>query len=488
MRLPPWLWRVLRSKRTRTALIWSPWVAIASVTLFYAAVNWWGERVFWQTVEELEARGFPRTLEEAMAAVPAKEDFFLQPGVQAEMDELVTGRKLGQIADFGLPGVKPGVYEPWSDRKKGKVPDFRSLLTEPPATDQEAAKQLWEILETVESRRKELLEVKFVHAPLNLDNSRGERGRLSFTNSIVPFVQEHALTAIHSGHAMEALEDMEFLFSLNAAIQRSAYGQFEGVAAVGMASTPIELVFEALRLNALDDEQWSQIDSSISKFPRAITPSTAQRFSTSHHIEDFIKAWPSRNGSREKPYWDVAWNGDGLAKTLKAYARHFRPQGFRDLNLAAMLRAGADFAQPDGKNWRGPVTVEDYRRVERRLAELSLRSSLATTEILELPDQPEELFWSTLKMTIERALKLQAELSLARSAIALERHRLRHHRHPATLDDLESDLLKRLPGDPMVEKALRYRLDPAGGFTLWSVGLDGKDDGAGGDDWSWRQP
>ena len=92
MFLPPWLWRILRAKRTRTILVWSPFVAIASVALFYFGANGWGERVFRRTVDELEARGFPRTSQGASFDVPRDEDFFAHPVVIAEMEKFADGR------------------------------------------------------------------------------------------------------------------------------------------------------------------------------------------------------------------------------------------------------------------------------------------------------------------------------------------------------------------------------------------------------------
>ncbi len=63
------------------------------------------------------------------------------------------------------------------------------------------------------------------------------------------------------------------------------------------------------------------------------------------------------------------------------------------------------------------------------------------------------------------------------TAIALERHRLKHGHYPDTLAKLIPDYLTKLPQDPMDGRAMRYRLNPDRTFTLWSVGLDGTDNG-----------
>ena len=63
------------------------------------------------------------------------------------------------------------------------------------------------------------------------------------------------------------------------------------------------------------------------------------------------------------------------------------------------------------------------------------------------------------------------------TAIALKRYRLDHEAYPASLSELVPAYLSQVPADYMDGKPLRYRLRPDGGFLLYSVGEDGKDDG-----------
>jgi hypothetical protein len=61
------------------------------------------------------------------------------------------------------------------------------------------------------------------------------------------------------------------------------------------------------------------------------------------------------------------------------------------------------------------------------------------------------------------------------TAIALERYKLRHGTPPSELAALVPQFLSAVPLDPMSGKPLRYRLN-TGGFVLYSVGEDGRDD------------
>jgi hypothetical protein len=78
---------------------------------------------------------------------------------------------------------------------------------------------------------------------------------------------------------------------------------------------------------------------------------------------------------------------------------------------------------------------------------------------------------------IKKAICAQVLRQMAITAIALQRYRLQTGNFPADLAALIPTYLPALPRDGMDGKTLRYKLQPKGGFVLYSVGLDGKDDG-----------
>jgi hypothetical protein len=78
---------------------------------------------------------------------------------------------------------------------------------------------------------------------------------------------------------------------------------------------------------------------------------------------------------------------------------------------------------------------------------------------------------------ISGAVRAQVEQQMAITAIAIERYRLQTGKPPAELGTLVPKFLSSLPRDGMDGNTLRYKLKPDGGFVLYSVGLDGKDDG-----------
>jgi hypothetical protein len=85
-------------------------------------------------------------------------------------------------------------------------------------------------------------------------------------------------------------------------------------------------------------------------------------------------------------------------------------------------------------------------------------------------------FFTTTR-AVSKAMQAETQRSIALSAIALKRHQLRFGNLPASLDSLVPEFLASVPIDYMDGQPMKYRLNDDGGFTLYSVGEDGKDDG-----------
>ncbi|GEM_PF-6481394 len=74
------------------------------------------------------------------------------------------------------------------------------------------------------------------------------------------------------------------------------------------------------------------------------------------------------------------------------------------------------------------------------------------------------------------SLRIQQSEIGARTAIAIERHRLRHGSLPGSLDEIDEDLRAIEPLDVIANAPLRYRVE-GDSFVLYSVGDDRDDDG-----------
>ncbi len=75
------------------------------------------------------------------------------------------------------------------------------------------------------------------------------------------------------------------------------------------------------------------------------------------------------------------------------------------------------------------------------------------------------------------AVRMDTQRRLTIAAIAIKSYQLKNGAAPPNLAALTPDFLASIPIDPMSGKPLCYRLRPAGTFTLYSTGEDGRDDG-----------
>jgi hypothetical protein len=103
---------------------------------------------------------------------------------------------------------------------------------------------------------------------------------------------------------------------------------------------------------------------------------------------------------------------------------------------------------------------------------------------------------------IQQILQTESLRRITMTAIALKRYKLRHGTWPSDLKALVPEFLSEVPRDPSDGLPLRYHTNADGTFTLYSIGLDNKDDGGDptpengrddlgwlhGHDWVWPQP
>ena len=102
-----------------------------------------------------------------------------------------------------------------------------------------------------------------------------------------------------------------------------------------------------------------------------------------------------------------------------------------------------------------------------------------------------------------RVIRAEVTKRMAITAIALKRYQLKHGNYPPDLKSLVPEFLPAVVLDPVDGQPLRYHPKSDGTFLLYSVGMNGKDDGgnpydpAGGNfywlnphalDWVWPQP
>jgi len=152
------------------------------------------------------------------------------------------------------------------------------------------------------------------------------------------------------------------------------------------------------------------------------------------------------------PLWRVAWAEQDEMFYLEIMQR-----------VLAALRSGSRH-----QSWTrlSAELAETYGPIEARFKELdSFRFTLSGMAL------------GNWRRAFENVARLETQRSLMIAAIALQRYQLRYGKHPPDLESLAPEFLAAVPVDYMNGQPLHYRVEPDGSFRLYSVGLDGKDDG-----------
>jgi len=161
----------------------------------------------------------------------------------------------------------------------------------------------------------------------------------------------------------------------------------------------------------------------------------------------------------QRPQAVERWPGDGLP-----------PSAFLEVYdaLGLSAREGVIYLDRIEECIRAIHLPACQRRQAIETADAHYRRSLRRGGLLPATDHAANI----MRRDVEELLRLD----MARAMLAVERHRLAHAGLPDGLDQLVPACLAAVPEDPFRGAPLRYRrLD--GGFVVYSVGEDGKDDG-----------
>jgi hypothetical protein len=181
--------------------------------------------------------------------------------------------------------------------------------------------------------------------------------------------------------------------------------------------------------------------------------------------------------------WRQSWSYDDELTVLEGY--QLMVETMRQVETNGYFKDA--FAERDRKQ---SVLARNRANVDWLRKQLGNQHELSTN------------FVSRIATMLDLTLAAEAFRQCAITAIALKRHQLRHATLPKELNALVPEFLPELPHDPVDGKALRYRLNVDGTFLLYSIGIDGIDDGGdatpvppahfsqwqAGHDWVWPQP
>ena len=176
-------------------------------------------------------------------------------------------------------------------------------------------------------------------------------------------------------------------------------------------------------------------------------------------LDDLNDAWDNTKLAGAKFMWRASWSYSdelralqGCQIVLEALRTVQTNQCFNPAYTNMLNRFGAMGITNNPDEWLIKLDIPDFRRIFS--GELEAFSAV-----------------------VRKIMVAETAKRVVITAIALKRYQLRHGNYPADLTALVPGFVSRIPVDPVDGRPLRYRLNTDGTFTLYSVGINGKDDG-----------
>lgn len=307
----------------------------------------------------------------------------------------------------------------------------------------------------------------------------------SAVKTITQTLALHAVAALAEGRSADALADFTLSLKLDQALRNEPI-MLAYLVRISVLQLTLLPVWEGLADHRWSDAQLQEIQRSLGQLN--LPADFAQTLRGERGLANFLTERAIAS-PRSQP-------GDGGAVNVRATARDFGfgPRALlrqNQIHINELLQLAIDaFQRVAGDPANRPLP--DLRAFQNRATSLRTQSPYRVLAGTLVP---------VILSAIEKELQAEVALDLAVTACALERHRLAHGTYPARLELLVPAFLPRLPVDMADGQPLRYRCAADGQFVLYSVGLNGTDDGGRVElspetrnpdprrgDWVWRYP
>ena len=263
-----------------------------------------------------------------------------------------------------------------------------------------------------------------------------------------------ALIALRSGKPDDALEDVLIELRLTRQVGQDPTLLAQTIQ-LTLSSMAMQPIWEGLQTHAWDEGQLTRLEEELSRQDE-LTPfldwGRGERISTNQY-------W---SGIAESPWWDRENPGSVVGHALIPRGWFYRNMLTADQHLAETWLAATD-----------PRAHRVYPDRARAIAEWwnQRRSTPYTLLAKHISLMSEAVAEQTQRFAAQ-----QVALDEALTVCALERYRLAHKVYPDSLDALVPAYAAKLPCDVFTGAPLHYACK-GDGFTLYSVGWNGKDEG-----------
>jgi len=510
--------RWLRRGRNFRRFLFGVLCLVTLVALFYAEENFRGKWAWNHFKREWEAKGEKFDLASFIPPpVPDDQNFAMTPLFKPQFD-FVRGTNGIEWRDTNglerLRRVQPGQRPHGSTNappgfgsvERGKFTDleawqnfYRGNTNYPqPATAGTATADILVALGKFDSEFKELRDAAKTRPlsrfPIHYEEKPAFGILLPHLSQIKGLCQVFLLRAIarlELRQSEEALADLQMSFRLSDSIRGEPF-LIDHLVRIATLSISLQGVREGLVRHAWNDEQLVVIEKHLASLDILAEYKQAMRSERACNLAglEYFRGLGFRAPLAEFLYMNEE-GGDQRAPGLLA-GLNLMPSGWDYQNMITISRLHQDFTA-------AAVDAEKHR-VFPEVAENM------TNALQGLRATPFNIFAKTMMPALSRAsmrsARIQASVDEARIACALERHRLANGKLPDSLDALAPRFIEKVPNDVINGQPHHYRVSPDGGYVIYSVGWNQRDDGGAipasqdknrvldksKDDWVWQLP
>ncbi len=447
-------------KRTLRVLAYLACGFALLLAAFHLVENWRGQRAWetWKTQRLAKGDRYD-WLNLAPPEVPDADNFAKEPMVEA----VVTGH--GPILKAFNWGACAPKFANW---RLGQREDAAAWATSYKAPSIEAALAPWkhqlDELVMASGRPKCRLPVRYEYQDIVDDSMPSLLG----FRAAVRALHLRAIGRIHDGDSEGALRDT--LAGLRIA---NHFGNepilMSNLLSKALSGITMQSVWEGLSSHAWNENQLVTVQTQLKSMDLVAShrlTMQGERTFSQQIVDAELRKPPWARAMDES--WGMNASGEVGPRISRAISHLlFLPKGWLYQNMLGTDRFYAEVYLP--------ALDPEHHRID--LASLR-RGMMAREAGGSTPyDWTGDMAVESVSWTASRTAYHQNAIDEAIIACALERYRLVHGGYPKTVNELTPTYLQKMPCDLLTGEPLHYRLEADGSFTLYSVGLDGQDDG-----------
>jgi len=465
----------LSPEAVRTALIAVAFAATV-VALFYNVELWRGKRAFARVARQAEVLGEPLDLQALRPpAIPEKDNFAciaafapLPALPETTRDDAsspgwVDLGLLDELAERALDFIHSRSYShPWM------LGEYRELGSGTATTElsrsgaEETLRRLAPVEELLRDAKQGSLlpECQFPWATVNPLFS----DRCAMQDKVLIGLQlafeQRAVAALRTDQVEDAVDDLKAGLRIAAHLYRQS-ALFYGEPRAHATARLLQPCWEGLRKRCWDAAELTELQGQLESFDPASDLHNRLRFQILTHTDLVESIIPTR------PTQAAGLPLSGANQTTMGWIRLIYPKGWSLQNQAALHAFHFDVMKNIISHVGRPTEPERHlvRQLLRGSSDPCFAVFLVPKAVQMIRDNHEFLLFE------------QTVLNLARTAVALERYRLQEGAYPDQLTALVPGHLAAIPEDPVSAAPLHYGRQADGGFVVYSVGMDGQDDG-----------